>query len=266
MEPIKLLDYANRFGEFIKVKIENMNEQAINNEVNPKNSKQNIKTINQPIKIGIISCNSGQGIINDVKNYGANFIIEGGQTMNPSAKDFIMAIKALQTKEIIIFPNNSNVILAAKQAAKATSNKNVIVLNTKNQMQGIIGMIQYNNEAPIKENIVEITEAINDSKTILISKAIRTTKINKVKVKEGDYIGIIDGKVVSSNRVWTKLAISLIKKHLEKMHEIITIYVGKDVPLGDAKSIATIVEAECDIEVIVKNGDQPVYELLIGIE
>lgn len=262
--PIKVLTHVQRFGEFIKVKVENMNTQASSNSVNPNNT--NVGANITDAKIAIISCNNGQGIIEDIKNYGAHFIIEGGQTMNPSAGDFVSAIKTLNAKEIIILPNNSNVILAAKQAAKTTKGKKVTVLPTKTQIQGMVAMIQYNNEESLKDNLSEMKEAISEVKSISIAKAIRTTRINKVKIKNGEYMGILDGKIILCNKSKVKAAIELIKKNVNEMSEIITIYVGMDASIGDGKEISTVIEGECDIEVIIKNGGQPTYEFLISIE
>jgi DAK2 domain fusion protein YloV len=265
--PVKVLSLAQKFGEFYKIKVENMNQQASTNDVNPDSTQnQNEKISNEKIKVAVISCNNGQGIIEDIKGYGAHFIIEGGQTMNPSAGDFAMAINALNSKEIIILPNNSNVILAARQAAKTTKGKKVVVLPTKTQIQGMVAMIQYNHEENLKENLDEMKEAISEVQSIAITKAIRTTKINKVKIKDGDYMGILDGKIILTNKSKIKTAVELIKKKVNDMSEIVTIYVGMDASIGDGKEIATIIEGECDIEVILKNGGQPTYDFLISIE
>ena len=257
IDPFKLLTYAKKFGDFYKVKIDNMNEQTNLNSMNVNNGN---------VQIAIISCNNGQGIINDVKSYGAHFIIEGGQTMNPSAGDFVSAINTLGAKEIIIFPNNSNVILAAKQAAKISKDKKVVVIPTKTQIEGISAMIHYNDEESLQDNILEMESAISEVKSIAITKAIRNTKINKIKIKEGNYIAILDGKIVSTNKSKVKIAIDLIKKEIDDMSGIITIYIGGDASIGDAKEISTTIESECDIEVIIKNGLQPTYDFLISIE
>ena len=266
VDPFKLLAYAKKFGEFYKVKIDNMNEQTSLNSMNANNN-HNIQTnTDKNIQIGIISCNNGQGIINDVKSYGAHFIIEGGQTMNPSAGDFVSAINTLNAKEIIIFPNNSNVILAAKQAAKISKDKKVVVLPTKTQIEGISAMIHYNDEESLQDNISEMESAISEVKSIAITKAIRNTKINKIKIKQSNYIAILDGKIVSTNESRVKIAIDLIKKEIDDMSGIITIYIGGDASIGDAKEISTTIESECDIEVVIKNGLQPTYDFLISIE
>ena len=265
-DPFKLLAYAKKFGEFYKVKIENMNEQTSANSMNTSNNSIIPIDPNKKVQIAIISCNNGQGIINDVKLYGAHFIIEGGQTMNPSAGDFVSAINTLNAKEIIIFPNNSNVILAAKQAAKITKDKKVVVLPTKTQIEGISAMIHYNDEESLKDNISEMKSAISEVRSIAITKAIRNTKINKIKIKENNYIAILDGKIVSTNKSRVKIAIDLIKKEIDDMSGIITIYIGGDASMGDAKEISSTIESECDIEVVIKNGMQPTYDFLISIE
>ena len=268
LTPIKLLAYAEKFGEIFKIKVENMNQQASTNKVNPNANNKNTLISNKLSKgvVGIISCNNGQGIIEDIKNYGAHFIIEGGQTMNPSAGDFAEAIKTLDFKEIIILPNNSNVILSATQAAKTSKNKKVIVLPTKTQIQGMIAMIQYNHEGTLEENIEEMKEAISEVKSIAITKATRNAKINKVKIKEGDYIAILDGKIVLTNKSKIQAAINVLKKNMDEMSEIVTIYTGLDASPADGEEILSTIEGECDVEAIVKNGGQPTYDFLISIE
>ena len=269
LTPIKLLSYAEKFGVIFKIKVENMNQQAITNKANPNAKNNDSPLITNKLSkgsVGIISCNNGQGIIEDIKSYGAHFIIEGGQTMNPSAGDFAKAIKALDSKEIIILPNNSNVILSATQAAKTTKNKKVVVLPTKTQIQGMVAMIQYNHEGTLQENVEEMKEAISEVKSIAITQATRNARINKVKIKKGDYMAILNGKIVLTHKSKIQVAINVLKKNMDEMSEIVTIYTGLDASLADGEEILSTIEGEQDVEAIAKNGGQPTYDFLISIE
>ncbi len=263
LKPGTVLNFIHKFGEFFKIKVENMTEQATENKAA---SKTQITNNNKSVNIGIVSCNVGQGIINDMKEYGADFIIEGGQTMNPSASDIIKAINAIDSNKVIILPNNSNIILAAQQAAQTITDKKVVIVPTKTQMQGISAIINFDREGSLESNKDEMTEAISATKTVQVTKASRTTKIEGVKVTEGEYLSIADKTILGSNPSSVKAAIKALKSVIDEDAEIVTIYFGDDSTKSDASEISSYLENNFDVEIEIKTGDQPVYNFLIAVE
>ena len=261
-KPGNILNSAQKYGEFRKIKIENMSIQA--------NTTKNLASFNEKIdgnyKVALISIANGQGIINEMKKLGATFIIEGGQTMNPSASDIIEAIKSIDCVDVIILPNNSNIILTSQQAAKTIKDKNVYVIPTKTSMQGLIAIMNFNSNGTVKENKEEMLDAIASIKTCQVTKATRTTKVNGVKVKKGEFISIVDGEIKNSNYSKVNVAFNTLKETIDNETEIITIYYGLDATEVDANELKMKLENEYDIEVEVKNGMQPIYEFLISIE
>ncbi|TCG10611.1 DAK2 domain-containing protein [Mycoplasma todarodis] len=266
LKPGTVLNFIQKFGEFFKIKVENMTEQATENKAASKTQTSNANGNNKSVNIGVVSCNVGQGIINDMKEYGADFIIEGGQTMNPSASDIIKAINAVDTDKVIILPNNSNIILAAQQAAQTITDKKVVIVPTKTQMQGISAIINFDREGSLESNKEEMTEAISATKTVQVTKASRTTRIEGVKVIEGEYLSIADKTILGTNPSSVKAAIKALKSVIDEDAEIVTIYFGDDSTKSDASEIASYLENNFDVEIEIKTGDQPVYNFLIAVE
>ncbi|CAM9108598.1 DAK2 domain-containing protein [Mycoplasma marinum] len=266
LKPGTVLNFAHKFGEFFKIKIDNMTEQATENKAASQKQSSPAASKSKTMNIGIVSCNVGQGIINDMKEYGANFIIEGGQTMNPSASDIIKAINDVESDKVIILPNNSNIILAAQQAAQTITDKQVVIVHTKTQMQGISAILNFDREGTLSDNKDEMQEAILATKTVQVTKASRTTRIEGVKVTEGEYLSIADKKILGTNPSSVQAAITAIKTVINDETEIITIYYGDDSTKSDASEISSYLENNYDVEIEVKAGDQPVYNFLIAAE
>ncbi len=267
IKPGRVISFAQKFGEFFKIKIENMSEQASENQAMSKeNNSQTENVGDEELNIAVVSCNVGQGIINDMKEYGANFIIEGGQTMNPSASDIIKAINAVNSNNVIILPNNSNIILAAQQAAQTITDKKVVIIPTKTQMQGLAAIINFDRDGKIEDNKTEMNDIIESVGTIQVTKASRTTKIEGVKVTEGQYLSIANKKILGSYSSSSKAAETALKKLIDDDSEIATIYYGDESTQTDAQEVANFIENNFDIEVEVKSGNQPVYNFLISVE
>lgn len=267
LKPGDLLNFAQGYGEFVKIKSENMVLQA--NESRNKNEKINSNVLdvkNITRKCGIISCNLGSGFINRMREYGCDEIIESGQTQNPSAKNIIDAIERVEAKNVFVLPNNSNIFLAAQQAAQVVVSKKVHIINTRSQIQGVTALMNFNDSASPKENKELINEAIQSTKTLEITKAIRTTKIDGVKIKEGQFIAIFDGKIILANDdclVVTKKAIAQI---IDDEIQIVSIYYGNESTETDAAEISNFIESQFDVEIDVVNGNQPNYYFIIGFE
>lgn len=264
--PGDVLTFALKFGQFLKIKIDNMTLQANESNSAKKQDGTGEGSANQPTNgLAVITCNTGQGIINDMKELGAHFIIEAGQSDNPSAQDFMKAIEETGADKIIILPNNSNIILAAQQVAQ-TSEKDVIVVPSKTQMQGLAAMINFDPESSLFDNKENMEEAIASVKTGQVTKAARTTKIEGVSVKEGEYLAIAEKKILKSTKSKVESAIAISKKLINDDTELVTIYYGDDSTETDANELASFIETNFDVEVEVKSGDQQVYNFLISYE
>ena len=260
LKPGHVFNFAQKFGEFIFLKSENMQLQA-----NEKDAKT-AETSNKKVKIGVVSVNIGQGIIDTAKELGANFVIAGGQSINPSAADFIDAFKKINTKNIIVLPNNSNVILAAQQAAQTVKDIKVIIIPSKTQMQGLTALMSFNEESTMTENKKEMLEMINSVKTGQVTKSSRTTKIKGVQVKEGEYLAIADKTILKSSKSKIESAIAISKKLIDDDTEVVSIYYGVEATLTDAEELSSYLETHYDIDIEIKAGRQPMYDFLISYE
>ena len=264
--PGKVLNFAQKFGEFLKIKSENMTLQANESTASLSKTNEEKETDLDKINIGIISCHIGSGIMEDAKELGANFIIEGGQTMNPSAKDFMSAINKINSNNIIILPNNSNIILVAQQVAKTIKNKNILIIPTKTQMQGLTALMHFDRDGSLENNKKEMNDAIEEVKTGQVTMASRNTSIGGVKVREGEYLAIADRKIIKSTLSKVQAAILVSKKLIDDETEIVTIYYGDDATKTDAEEVSSFIETRYDVDVEIKSGKQPIYNFLIAFE
>lgn len=265
-EPGKTLTLAQKHGEFIKIKIENMTLQANNSHSLEESSFDEDGMIKPNAgEVVLIACNSGKGIIEKMREFGTNFIIEAGQTMNPSAKDFVEAIEKLQAEKIIILPNNSNIILAAQQVAQ-TSDKEILVIPTKTQMQGITAAMNFDPTASLEDNRANIEEAIGFVKTGQVTIAGKTTKIKGVSVKEGEYLAIAEREIIKSVPSKVEAAIAISNDLIDDETEIVTIFYGQGSTLTDANELASYLETHFDVEIEIHAGHQSVYDFLIAYE
>lgn len=260
MTPAKVLTLCQNYGEFLNVKIENMTLQHSENEAAPKK-------IHKPY--GIVTVATGEGLVELFKSLGADYVINGGQTGNPSAEEFIKAFKTLDVDNIIVMPNNSNILLTAMQAKELWDGGNVTVIPTKTLCQGYSALAVFNASiTDLDEQVSDITSAIEAVVSGEITVAIRDTVINGVEVKEGEYIGILDGKLVSSE----KDALSAIFAMIEKVEdiddkEILTLFVGKDISDRERATVTEALEEKYpDFSIEVYVGGQEIYSYLISIE
>lgn len=263
LTPGKVLTFGQKYGEFLKLKSDNMTEQANENrELQKTHSKREF----EKNPSGIISCNTGQGLISIMKENGCDFIIEAGQTSNPSAGDFIEAIKQVNSDNIFILPNNSNIILAAQQAAQIITNKNIYVIPTKTQMEGISAIYNFDKELDFEHNKEEMEDAIPSTKTGEITKAVKTTKINGIKVTKNDFIGISNRKVTTSTKNLIKTSKKIIDELINEESEIVTIFYGAETSEIEAIELKNYTESKHNIETLVQYGGQPLYHFYISVE
>ena len=208
----------------------------------------------------------GDGLAQIFKDFGVDHIIEGGQTMNPSTEDFIKAIETIHAKNIFIFPNNSNIIMAANQA-KELSEKNIIVIPTKNTPQGFTALVNFNGDRTVEENEEAMMNSLGLVKSGQVTFAVRDTVMNDVEVKEGNIIGIAEGKLLVAGDEVNDITSNLVEKLVDEDSAIVTLFYGEDVSEEDANKLRDELEEKFeDIDVELYYGGQPLYYYLISVE
>lgn len=261
-EPGTALQYALEIGQLKDIKIENMRQQ---NE-NLSKAKEEVTKELVHRKYAIIAVSTGQGIDKVFNDLGVAKIISGGQTMNPSTEDFVKAINEVNADNIIILPNNKNIILAAKQAKDLVDSK-VEVLETTSIPQGLSAMLVMNEDISIEENIENMQESIAMVKTLQVTYAVRDSQYEDITIKKDDYIGMINGKIRVSKADIYESTLELIEKAVDEETSLITIFKGADLKDQEAdKLISKLEEIYSDLDIEVVDGKQPVYYYLISVE
>lgn len=261
--PGKGLQLGLRFGELSNIKIDNMREQHSHNMEYAELAMAD----NSPEKdFGILSVAMGEGIANLFKDLNADYIIEGGQTMNPSIEDILNAANKVRAKEIFILPNNSNIVLSAKQAAEL-SDKPIHVIPTKSIPQGLAALIAYNPELPIDENNNLMLKAIEQVKTGQVTYAVRDSNFDNQQIQEGDFMGLSNGTIMTVGKDIETVTQDLLKHMVDEDDEIITLLYGKDATEETTNQILAFLEDTYpDIEVELLDGGQPLYYYIISVE
>ena len=220
-----------------------------------------------PKEVGFISVSVGKGMTEIFKELGVDYLIEGGQTMNPSTEDMLNAIAKVNAKTIYIFPNNKNIVLAANQARDLTEDKEIVVVPTKTIPQGITAMISYVPEKNSAENTEAMLQAIEHVKTGQITYAVRDTRIDDKEIHEGDMMGIGDHGILAVGKDRMEVAKETVAQMVDDESEVISIYYGADTEEAEAEELATALEEaypECDVE--LNAGGQPIYYYVISVE
>ena len=266
-DPGNVLQEALKYGQLLTIKIENMKLQHENTLLDVEEKKENdSEPLEEEKEFGFIATSMGEGLANIFKDFGVDHIIEGGQTMNPSTEDFMNAIKHINAKNIFIFPNNSNIIMAADQA-KELSDKNIIVIPTKNTPQGFAALVTFNGELSEDENKEAMMNALNSVKSGQVTFAVRDTVMNEIDVKEGNIIGIAEGNLLSAGDYVDEVTSNLIEKLVDEDTAIITLFFGEDVTESQANELRTSLEEKFeDVDVELYYGGQPLYYYLISVE
>jgi dihydroxyacetone kinase-like predicted kinase len=215
---------------------------------------------------GFIAVSVGKGINEIFKSLGVDYIIEGGQTMNPSTSDFVEAIKKVNARHIYILPNNSNIIMAAKQAADVTEGKDIIVLETKSIPQGLSACISFNPDASVDENTEMMKDAIANVRTGQVTYAIKDTSVDGREIHQGDYMGLFDKDIVVIDKDKMMTAKQLIEKMIDEDSEIVTLIKGEDATDEECAELEEFISENYETDVDVQNGGQPVYSFIIGVE
>jgi DAK2 domain fusion protein YloV len=257
-QPGKALSYALGLGELERPKIENMLEQ---------NRQLKAKLEAEKKEMGMLAICAGTGLADIFKDLFVDRVIEGGQTMNPSADDIATAAQKINAEHIFVFPNNKNIILAAEQAKKLVQNRTLHVIPTKNVPQGFAAALEFNPEANAEENKTNMIHALDNVKAGQVTHAVRTTTLNGFSIKEGDIIGLDDKKILAKSSSPEETTLKLIAKMKEDFHQVITLYYGEDVKSEDAEELCEkIAEQYPDCDVDFHSGGQPVYYYVISLE
>jgi len=266
-QPGEVLTYGQRYGSLLNMKIENMREQhstIVNNQTENVLSTEPAAPKNE--KYGIIAVAMGSGISDLFTSIGATKIIEGGQTMNPSTEDFVKAVEQLNAENIIILPNNSNIIMAANQAAQITD-KNIRVIETKSVPQGLSALLAFNPELGLEENVKAMEEASRNVKTGQVTYAVRDTSIDGLAIEKGDFMGIYEKTIVAKDKSKLEAAKKLLDQMIDEEDEILTILQGEDASENEVDQLVQHVENHYKhIEIEVHNGNQPLYSYIFSVE
>ena len=257
-QPGVALTHALKLGELNGVKIENMLEQfrALKVQQEPEELK----------KIGVVSVCAGEGLANLFKDLNVDYVIEGGQTMNPSAEDIAKAADKVYAENVFILPNNSNIILAA-ELANDLSKRNIHVLPTKSIPQGISAAIRIDPELSVEENKLNVDEAVKSVISGSVTYAVKTTSMDGFKLKEGDIIGLGEKKILTKGNNISKVTEDTIEKLMNDEVSTISLFYGSDVSPVDAGALVdTLKDKYPDLEIDCHQGDQPLYYYLISLE
>lgn len=263
LTPGAALTLGQRYGEFVKLKIENMQEQHENIVANAKTES---KATKPKQKYAIITVAAGDGLKDMFTELRADYVISGGQTMNPSTEDFVEAVKQVNAENIFILPNNSNIILAAQQAATVCEDQNIHVIPSKTIPQGLCACIMFNPDVDFEMNLSEMNDAVSLVRTGQVTYAIKDTTFEGLEIKAGDYMGIKEKDIVISTKDKLEATKTLLDQLIDEDSEIVTLIYGEDVSEAEASEMETYIVDKYDIEVEVNNGQQPVYSFIIGVE
>lgn len=264
LEPKTAIKMGKRQGRFVKLKVENMQEQHDNILENEEAAPVVSKREHQ--KYAIITVAPGVGVDQMFKELRADVVIGGGQTMNPSTEDFVSAVNQLDAEHILILPNNSNIVLAAQQAQSVCEDQDIHVLPTKTIPQGLSACVIFNPEVELEENLAEMQEAIDHVKSGEVTYAIKDTTYEGLEIKKDEYMGIFGKDIVVSCPDCLEASKALVDKMVDEDSELVTLIYGKEATKEQAQALADYIEETSDAEVEIYDGKQPVYSFILGVE
>ncbi|KXT75317.1 DAK2 domain-containing protein [Streptococcus sp. DD12] len=262
-DPGLVLQEGLKYGSLVKVKVDNMRNQ---HEAQVEKEERLEPQTQAPKPYGVIAVVAGQGMADIFESQGVDYVISGGQTMNPSTEDVIRAINAVNAEQVIILPNNKNIFMAAQAAAEA-SDIPAGVVPTKTLPQGLTSLLAFNPEVDVQTNVDAMTAALDDVASGSVTLAVRDTTIDGLAIHEGDFLGMVDGKIVISATDLEAVLLTSFERMITEDSEIAAIYVGEEGDQAFAKAIAQkLEEAHEDLEVEIHLGGQPVYPYLMSVE
>ena len=265
--PGEVMNYGQRFGSLMKVKVDNMrlqHEEVLKTDYTAKVKEAAQK---QKAEYGIVAVAAGEGVQELFKSMGVTTIINGGQTMNPSTEDILQAVKEAHAEKVIVLPNNKNIQMAANQAAEVSEDAAVAVVATRTISEGLASLLAFNPEASLEDNQAAMSEQMTLVSSGQITNAVRDTNIDGVEIKKDDFMGIVDGKILVSIADRKEATLATIEKMISDDSEILTIIYGEDAETSEVEEITEALEAKYpDVEVEVHEGNQPVYTYLLSVE
>lgn len=260
-EPGTAFNIAMEFGDLTRMKVDNMKEQS---ESNPSNTTS--KLSKTKIKQAIIAVANGPGIEQMFLDAGATHVISGGQSMNPSVENIVDAINKVNAENVIVLPNNKNIILSAEQASSITDS-NVFVVKSKTIPQGITATISFNSDAKFEENCKELSHAIESVTTCQITSAVKDSNMNGLDIKEGDILGIKEDKIIHNSRDYISTILELFKSCVDCETSIVTVIIGNEIEDTLVKDVTSTLEEEyADLDICFVRGQQDVYQFIIAFE
>ena len=269
-DPGLAIQRALTYGSLSKIKIDNMREE--HEEKLLKEAEQQAlaaaeKKAEPRKEMGFVAVSIGEGMNEIFRGLGVDYIIEGGQTMNPSTEDMLNAIDNVNADTVFILPNNSNIIMAANQAASIVEDKEIIVIPTKTVPQGITAVINYLPDVSAEENQEAMVEAISTVKTGQVTYAVRDTEIDGFEIRQNDYMGIGDKSILAVGTDMNTVTLQMLDRMIDEDTEMVSIYFGSDSSEDDASVIAEAIEEKYpDVDVEVNDGGQPIYYYVISVE
>lgn len=288
--PGNVLNYAQQFGSLHRIKIDNMREQHASllrqdpaaqqhvaaraesvsppaeTPVAPEEESSLAEQEQAALPYGIVAVAAGEGIVGILQSLGVHVVVEGGQTMNPSTEDLLKAIVQCGASQVIVLPNNSNIILAAQQAASLAPVPTAVV-PTKSIPQGMAALLAFNGGENLESNLQAMTEASKRVKTGLVTHAVRDTQMGEMQIKAGDYIGIAEGAIVTSEPDVMEAAAQLLRQLIDEETEIVTILYGQDMSEERAKLLKErVANDHPDVELEILSGGQPLYPFIFSVE
>lgn len=262
-DPGLVMQEGLKYGSLVKVKVDNMRNQ---HEAQVEKEERENSQPTEEEEYAIIAVVAGEGLSDIFKAQGVDYIISGGQTMNPSTEDFIKAVEHVNARHIIILPNNKNIFMAAQSAAEVIE-QSAAVIETRTIPQGLTSLLAFDPSKSIEENHDRMTAALADVVSGSVTTAVRDTTIDGLEIHENDNLGMVDGKIVVSNTDMLTTLNETFSKMLDMDSEIVTIYIGEDGSEDLANELAQdITEKFEDVEVEIHNGGQPVYPYLFSVE
>src|SRR5574344_781884 len=277
--PGNILSYAQNYGEFVSLSIKNTNDSKdfVNNSLSTASVDQSQlvgktdteKTSTEAKEYALIATSSGPGIDKLFKQVGVEYIVSGGQTMNPSTEDFLKAINASHAKVCFVFPNNGNIILAANQAKDVLRGQvDVEIIPTKTIMQGVVSAMMFTPDVTKEENLTSMTDAIKSVKSGSVTFSIKDTDINGIHVNKDEFMAIRESKtILSSHKDKFEALKALLKEMVDENSAIITVLFGKDITSEEEVEVRNYLSANFrDYDVDVRRGEQPVYSFIVGVE
>lgn len=262
-DPGLVMQEGLKYGSLVKVKVDNMRNQH-----DAQVEKTNIATKPQEEakEFGLIAVVAGQGLADIFKAQGVDYIISGGQTMNPSTEDIVNAIEAVNAKQVIILPNNKNIFMAAQSAAEVVDIP-ARVVETRTVPQGFTSLLAFDTNKTLDDNVADMTASLSEVTSGSITLAVRDTTIDGLEIHENDYLGMVDGKILVSDANLEAALKATFEQMITEDSEIVTIFVGEDGEVPLAEELADYLEEKYeDIEVEIHEGNQPVYPYLMSVE